>query len=475
MFIKNTAQLLLENLEESQKYLREIGINCIELALKAVKPKNLILESVKILDRKLFIKEDVFNLNEFNKIYVIGGGKASAEMAFALEELMEHFSIDYEGIINIPEGLEIKESEKTKKIELNFATHPIPNENGVNGTKRMLEFVKKSTKNDLIIFLISGGGSALLPLPKAGITLTDLQEVNSLLLASGPSIHEINTVRKHLSDFKGGNLAKTIYNSGGATLISLIISDVVGNNLDSIASGPTVPDHTTFKDSVDILKKYNIENKVPQSVLYSLAQGLKNKSLENPKPNDPCFKTVHNYLIGSVKSAVQEIITYLKHDFVTNYFSDNIIGEARDFGKNLYTIISEKMNEIKIENFQKSIALIGSGELTVTIKGTGIGGRNQEMLLSFLDFVKDKDFKDNFLIIGANLDGIEGNSKAMGAIVDNFTLKQLAKRKLNTKKYLDNNDSNRFFKILNCEMITGPTGCNVNDLILILISKKDYN
>jgi len=472
MFIKNTAHLLLENLEESQRYLREIGIYCLEMALNAVKPKNLITNSVKIQDGKLIIKEDVFNLNEYNKILVIGAGKASAEMAYTLEEIMKNLSIEYEGIINIPEGLEIKESEKTKKIELNYATHPIPNENGVNGTKKMLEFVKKSSKKDLIICLISGGGSALLPLPKAGISLRDLQEMNSLLLASGASIHEINAVRKHLSDFKGGNLAKTLFNSSGATLISLIISDVVGNNLDSIASGPTVPDRTTFKDAIDILKKYNIHSKVPKSVINSLEQGIKNENLENPKSNDVCFRNVHNYLIGSVKSAVQEIITYLKHDFITNYFSDNIIGEASDFGRNLYSIISEQMNENDFENLQKSIALIGSGELTVTIKGAGIGGRNQEMLLSFLDFVNSKDFEDNFLVIGANLDGIEGNSKAMGAVVDNFTLKQIATRKLNTKEYLDNNDSNSFFKIINSEIITGPTGCNVNDLILILILKK---
>ena len=472
MFIKNTAHLLFEDLEESQRYLREIGIHCLEIALNAVKPKNLITNSVKIQDGKLIIKKDVFNLNEYNKILVIGGGKASAEMAYTLEEIIKNLSIEYEGIINIPEGLMLKESEKTKKIELNFATHPIPNKNGVNGTNKMLEFVKKSSKKDLIICLISGGGSALLPLPKAGITLKDLQEVNSLLLASGASIHEINAVRKHLSDFKGGNLAKALYNSSGATLISLIISDVVGNNLDSIASGPTVPDRTTFKDAIDILKKYSIHNKVPKLVINSLEQGLKNKSLENPKSNDPCFRNVHNYLIGSVKSAVQEIITYLKHDFITNYFSDNIIGEARDFGRNLYSIISKQNNENDFENLQKSIALVGSGELTVTIKGAGIGGRNQEMLLSFLDFVNGKDFEDNFLVIGANLDGIEGNSKAMGAVVDNFTLKQIATRKLNTKEYLDNNDSNSFFKIINSEIITGPTGCNVNDLILILILKK---
>jgi len=472
MFIKNTNQLLLENLEESQKHLREIGINCIELALNAVKPKNLILKSVQISNSKLIIKGDIFNLDEFKKIFFIGGGKACAEMAFTLEKMIKNIPIDYEGLINIPEGLKIEESKKTKKIKLNYATHPIPNENGMNGTKRMMEFVKMASHNDLIICLISGGGSALLPLPKAGITLTDLQEVNSLLLTSGASIHEINTIRKHLSEFKGGNLAKTLFNSSSAKLISLIISDVIGDNLDTIASGPTVPDQTTFKDAIEILKKYNIYSKIPKSVKYSLEQGLNDNSLENPKAHHPCFKNIYNYLIGSVKTAVQEIITHLKHNYIPDYFSDNIMGEASEFGKKLYQIISEQMNKNEFENQHKSIALIGSGELTVTIKGSGIGGRNQEMLLSFLNIVGNKEFKDKFLIIGGNLDGIEGNSKAMGALVDNFTLKQIAERKLNTKEYLDNNDSNSFFKMIKSEIITGPTGCNVNDIVLILISKK---
>ncbi|MFX1444435.1 MAG: glycerate kinase [Promethearchaeota archaeon] len=472
MFIKNTSQLLSGNLDKSQRYLREIGLNCLEKALNAVKPKNLIANSVKVRDAKLIIYDEIFNLNRFHKIIIIGGGKASAEMAYALETLMINGPIDIEGIINIPEGLNIKDSEKTHKIELNYATHPIPNENGVYGTKKMLNYIKNSSKEDLIICLISGGGSALLPLPKEGISLMDLQDVNSLLLASGASIHEINAVRKHLSDFKGGNLAKILFNSSNATLISLIISDVIGDNLDTIASGPTVPDQTTFKDAIDIIKKYGIYFKVPKSIINSLEQGFSDNSLENPKTNHPCFKSIHNYLIGSVKTAVQEIITSLKQDFITNYFSDNIMGEARDFGKKLNSIISERMNKNEFENLQKNVALIGTGELTVTIKGTGTGGRNQEMLLSFLDFLDNKELKDNFLIIAANLDGIEGNSKAMGALVDSFILKQIAERKLNTKEYLDNNDSNSFFKIINSEIITGPTGCNVNDLILILISKK---
>ncbi|MFW9946417.1 MAG: glycerate kinase [Candidatus Odinarchaeota archaeon] len=467
MFVKNTSQLLSVNDYKSQKLLREIGLNCLENALNAVKPENLMRKSIKIQDDKLIIKDDVFNLKDYDKIYIIGGGKASAEMAYTLEQIISNYSFNYEGIINVPEGLEIKQFGISKKIMLNLATHPIPNENGVKGTKKMLELIKETTNKDLLICLISGGGSALLPSPKNGITLRDLQETNSLLLTSSISIHEINTVRKHLSNFKGGNLAKTIFNYSGATLITLIISDVVGDDLDSIASGPTVPDRSTFKDAIDILKKYDLYQKIPDSVRKLLNKGLIDKSLENPKTNDKCFNKVYNYLIGSVKLAVHMVIAYLKNEFHTNYFSDKISGDANDFGRNLYHIISQEIKKYK--SIKKSISLIGSGELTVTIKGKGIGGRNQQALLSFLDFIRNKDVNYKFLIIGANLDGIEGNSKAMGALIDNFTLKELKKKNLNSKKYLDNNDSNSLFKILKSEIITGPTGCNVNDLMLVLL------
>ncbi|MFX0179565.1 MAG: glycerate kinase [Candidatus Hodarchaeota archaeon] len=466
MFIKNASQLLSVKDYKSQKFLREIGLNCLEKALNAVKPENLMRKSIKIQDDKLIIKDKVFNLKDYDKIYIIGGGKASAEMAYTLEQIMLDFPINYEGIINVPEGLEIKQF-GTTKIELNFATHPIPNEGGVKGTKKMLELIRKTSNKDLLICLISGGGSALLPLPKNGITIRDLQETNSLLLTSSIPIQEINTVRKHLSNFKGGNLAKMLFNYSGATLITLIISDVVGDNLDSIASGPTVPDRSTFKDAVDILKKYDLYQKIPESVRKILNKGRIDKSLENPKPNNECFSKVHNYLIGSVKLAVHEIIVYLKDEFHTNYFSNKISGEANDFGRNLYHIIVQEIKKYK--NIKRGICLIGSGELTVSIKGKGIGGRNQQALLSFLDFIINKDVNYKFLIIGANLDGIEGNSLAMGALIDNFTLKELKKKHLNTKKYLDSNDSNSLFKILQSEIITGPTGCNVNDLMLVLL------
>jgi glycerate-2-kinase len=353
---------------------------------------------------------------------------------------------------------------------MNLASHPIPDESGLSGTKRMFKLIDNTTKDDLIIFLLSGGGSALLTMPKQNITLADLQATNSLLLASGASIHEINTVRKHLSDFKGGNLAKKVYDSSKANVIALMISDVVGNNLESIASGPTIPDLTTFKESYGVLEKFELINKVPSSVIQLIEHGMNDPTLNIPLVKPNYFKSVHNYLIGSVESSVIGISDYLRElNFIVDYFSNEIVGEAAVFGKELFNFISHKLQDLVEKSKKQKVALIGTGELTVTIKGKGIGGRNQEMLLNFLNHVKDKKIDYNFLIIGVNLDGIEGNSMAMGALVDDVLLTQIIKNKTNFESYLKNNDSNSFFKMLNSEIITDATGINVNDLLLILI------
>ncbi len=471
MVVKNLSQLTPKSLDKLTLELRNVGLEALEVAIKAVEPSKLIQNSVKAIDGKLNIQNDKFDLNKFSNIFLIGGGKASAQMSLALEKILnKQPKIKCEGLINIPEGQKIRNYGPSSKIRMNRASHPIPNENGLTGTKEMVKIVENATKNDLIICLISGGGSALLPLPKQGITLEDLQKVNSLLLASGASIQEINTIRKHLSDFKGGNLAKKVHNTSKATLITLIISDVVGNNLDSIASGPTVPDLTTYSQAYGVLKKYSLNDKVPSSVKKVIEKGLSDPRLENPKERDVCFTTIYNYLIGSVDLAVKEVSAYLKDfNFIIDYFTNEIVAKAVDFGKELHELISMKLKPYAKKLGKHKLALIGTGELTVTIKGKGVGGRNQEMLLSFLDNAKNKEINYKFLIVGANLDGIEGNSKAMGALIDNVSLNQINNEKIKTKSYLENNDSNSFFKLLKSEIITGPTGINVNDLLLILI------
>ncbi|MFW9828950.1 MAG: glycerate kinase [Candidatus Thorarchaeota archaeon] len=471
-YIKNKSQLLSQKLSKNQIPLRKIGLEALEKAISAVKPENLMREAIKIHKRTLFVENDEFDLREFDKIYIIGGGKATAEMAWYLEKMLSKMKdLDYKGIINVPEMQKKELKFKYNKISINFTSHPIPNEAGLIGTKAMLQLIEQSSKKDLVICLISGGGSALLPLPKYNITLKDLQKINSLLLASGASINEINIIRKHISEFKGGNLAKKLYNSSKAKLITLIISDVMADDLGSIASGPTVPDITTFQDAFDILKKYKLLHKIPSSIKQHIEKGINEKDLETPKVDDICFTNVHNYLIGTVNYAVKEVRSFLSDkNFQFHYFSNEIKGEAKLFGINLYNTIYQYLTDnLNLINHKK-IALVGTGELTVTIKGKGIGGRNQEMLLSFLNTIKDKKFDNNFLVIGANLDGIEGNSKAMGALVDNYSLELICSQKLNPEEFLLENDSNTFFNKLGCEIVTGPTGCNVNDLILILLS-----
>ncbi|MHA1688514.1 MAG: glycerate kinase type-2 family protein [Promethearchaeota archaeon] len=470
--MKNNSQLLVDVQTENALYLRKIALEALERALEAIKPSNLIQKTLSFRKFKLRVLEQEFSLNKNGTIYIIGGGKAAAEMAFALEELLLKNAWDrYEGIINIPEGLEIDSFHDKSKIKLNRASHPIPNMNGVQGVKEMMSLIEKSREEDVIICLITGGGSALLPLPREGISLKDLQVVNAKLLACGASIQEINTIRKHLSAFKGGNLAKKVHKTSRAKLITLIISDVIGDPLDVIASGPTVPDRSFFEDALKILKKYNILEAIPFSTRQLIEEGAKGKREETPKENDACFQKVYNFLIGSVKVAINNIVPFLEQEeFQADYFSDEISGEARKFGKILFNKFKTEyhvFNEKKA--YLKKQALIGSGELTVTIKGKGIGGRNQEMLLSFIKEAISHAINRDFLILSANLDGIEGNSEAMGALVDNLILEQTNQLGLNPDKYLEDNDSNSFFKKVQSELISGPTGCNVNDLLICLI------
>lgn len=471
ILIKNSHKILAQPLTEDEIQIRKRGLKCLELAIKAVRPSRLIENALKVQNRTLNIEDDSFHLDQYENIYIIGGGKATAEMAFTLTKICEEqVNIqDIKGYINIPEGLEIEENDKPKSITINYATHPIPNESGMNGVKEMMNLVQKANANDLIFCLISGGGSALMPLPRENITLEELKEVNSLLLESGASIQEINAIRKHLSRFKGGNLAKVVHQSDGATLIALIISDVIGDDLDSIASGPTVPDSTTFQDAINVLKRYDLWDQVADSIKSTLENGVKENSLENPKEGDSCFTNVYNYLIGSVKESINHVSEFLQQEgYETEYFSDDISGEAKEFGEELFDIIEENKEKMEEEHIAKK-ALLGSGELTVTIHSDGIGGRNQEMLVSLLDYCIDNPIDFNFLVIGANLDGIEGNSKAMGGLIDSALIDLVREKYINLEAYLLNNDSNSFFKKVNTELITGLTGCNVNDIVIVLI------
>ena len=469
-FVKNYDEILNSSLNNSVHVLRKLALDCLEIGISSVLPKEMIIKSIRIDNAILSIGQNRYDLKKYDTIYIIGGGKASAEMSYAIEQMLKKVKdISYKGIINVPIDTPYKNLNLSDKIVINEANHPIPDEMGFLGTKNMIELISKSTKNDLFIILISGGGSALLTLPKNGISLEDLKKMNELLLNSGASIQEINTIRKHVSEFKGGNLARKIYETSNGQVICLIISDVVGNELDMIASGPTVPDSTNYKDAIKVLEKYELYDKFPSSITEVIEAGKNNPKMENPKEGDPCFQNVLNVLIGSVEIAIKAITNYLESSsFKVHKLKYPFQGEARNYGSFLACYLMRKLDE---DRLIKPNALIGSGELTVTITGKGKGGRNQEMLLSILNALLNGNLKKHFLVLGVNLDGIEGNSKAMGALIDNQVCSEIIKKNLNLESYLAENDSNSFFQEVKTQIITGPTGVNVNDIILLFTQK----
>ena len=456
--IKNYEKLIKNGLTQKDRDARHIALNCILTALNAVNPKKAVFNNVKLRENLLVIGRYKFDLTEYRNIYVLGGGKASGLMAEAIEEILGDKITS--GVINVLKGTE--KMVKTKKIKINGATHPIPGEEGVNSTKAMLEIARKAGKDDLIIALISGGGSALMPCPADPVTLEDKKIVTNLLLKCGATINEINVVRKHLSEFKGGQLAKTAY---PATLVSLIISDVVGDPLDIIASGPTVPDSSTFQDAYNVLKKYNLLNKIPENIKKRIQLGLSGKIEETPKPGDKIFRNVHNILIASNRTACIAAVKKARELGINSMLlSTYIEGEARHVGAVLAGLAKE------IHNYdtpvKKPAVIVCGGETTVTVVGNGKGGRNQELALGSALKISGLN---GIVIASVGTDGKDGTSDAAGAIVDGQTLKRAQKLGLDATKYLADNNSYMFFKKLGDAIFTGTTGTNVNDLIIIAV------
>ena len=420
----------------------------LEVAVESVRPSALVRRAVKF-DKKLSVRDvhgRIISLRKFERVYVVGGGKATAGMACAVCSIL-HGRVAG-GAITIPYG----NKTKIKGISVTHASHPVPDLSGMEGTKKILKVLRKARQDDLVFVLISGGGSALMPLPAPGVSLADKQRITNLLLRSGASIQGINAVRKHLSAVKGGQLLRHIDSS--CPVVSLVLSDVVGDDLGVIASGPTCPDSSTFADALKILKKYNIKS--PDAALEHIARGAKGEIEETLKPHDPIFSRVHNLLIGSNSIACANAASYLKKRGVqAAHIGSEFDGEARDFGAFLARLASDLGN--------RPFAVVAGGETTVRLNRSknGIGGRNQEAALACMMDLRRHDVA--LACIGT--DGIDGNSDAAGALVSPKTV-TLAK-KLDLKKYLDNHDSYHAFKKLCSLIFTGYTGTNVNDIAII--------
>jgi glycerate-2-kinase len=454
--IKNKEQLIKNGETQLNQKARTLALKSLECALNAVDARRIIKSKVLLKNSTLNVDEYSFDLKKFKNIYVIGGGKAGGSMAKALEEILgNHITI---GIVNVPRG----SRSKTAIVKLHEASHPIPDEAGVEGTRRMLGLVEQARKDDLVICLISGGGSSLMPLPRDEISIADKREITNTLLKSGANINEINTVRKHISDFKGGWLAKKAY---PATILNLILSDVVGDPLDFIASGPTVPDSTTFGDAINVLEKYDLWNKTPASIRKVLSDGEKGIIPETPKASDEAFKKVFNVVVGNNRFASITAREQLKSKGLnTLLLTATLEGEAHHVGVMLASIAREvSMSENPIS---KPAGIIAGGETTVTVTGKGLGGRNQEIALAAARKLKDMD---GVVVASLSTDGIDGPTDAAGAIVDGKTLARAAKTSLTPEKYLLENDSYHFFSKLDDLIVTGPTGTNVNDISMIVV------
>ena len=454
--ISNKEQLVQNGETQRDKTARELALMSLEAALKAADPKQIIRSRLLLTDSVLKVGDFSFDLDKFKSVYVVGGGKASGSMAEALEQLLGKRIAG--GFVNVLHG----SPKKTRIIKLHGANHPVPDEAGVEGTRKMLDLVEGATADDLVICLISGGGSSMMPLPREGISVPDKRQITDFLLKSGATITEINTVRKHISEFKGGWLAKKAY---PATVLNLILSDVVGDPLDFIASGPTVPDSTTFSDATAVLRKYGLWNKAPASVVNVLSDGERGLVPETPKANDESFKKVHNVVVGNCRLASQAACTALKSAGLNAILLTSMLeGEARHVG----TVFSSIIHELSTSNnpVHKPGAVVAGGETTVTVMGRGKGGRNQEVALGAA--VK-LDGLDGAVVVSLTTDGVDGPTDAAGAIADGKTLSRAKKMGLSPQKFLADNDSYSFFSKIGDLIFTGPTGTNVNDISLMIV------
>jgi hydroxypyruvate reductase len=350
------------------------------------------------------------------------------------------------------------------RIEVVEAGHPIPDRTGLAAGQRVLDLIKKAGERDLVIVLLSGGASALLPAPVEGVSLTDKQVVTTLLLRSGATIQEINAVRKHVSHLKGGNMATA---AAPATVLTLVLSDVVGNDLAGIGSGPTVPDPTTFHDAMAILHHYDLWDKIPQAIKDHLVQGSRSGSSETPKPNHPAFAKVHNVIIGDVRVALDAAAAQARRlGFHPVILSSSLTGEAREVARVFGSIIREIVAADR--PVKRPAALLAGGETTVTVRGTGAGGRCQEFTLALaLEIAGLK----KVTVFACGTDGSDGSTDAAGAVADGATLERAQALGMQPQRFLDQNDSYTFFHSLAQTLQTGPTRTNVTDLYCALIGK----
>lgn len=447
-------------------------VGIFNAGIDGVNPDLFLHRSLRLNDEILHVQtvdyEATFDLKKYKQIFVVGFGKASAKMAAGLETLLDDRIT--KGIIVTKYG----HSADLMFLEVVEAGHPIPDANGLLGAKKIMDLAHQACENTLFISLISGGGSALIPMPfqysgdnlSFKLSLQEKQQVTQVLLDCGATINEINCIRKHLSGIKGGRLSQAI---APATSLNLILSDVVGDRLDAIASGTTAPDRSSFEDMKHIIQKYAIKKRMPTIALGILNAGLNKQIKETPSVDCNCFSNTHNVLIGT--NAIALHAAKKKADslgFETSILTSELTGEAKEVAKVLLAMAKQKRKAAG--NSKQSICILSGGETTVTIKGTGKGGRNQEMALSMMvEMAADPDRVANIYFLSAGTDGNDGPTDAAGAFACSNLLHDVEKRKLNLISYLNNNDAYHLFEEISGLFKTGPTNTNVCDVQIFLI------
>lgn len=432
---------------------RTTALEIMRSALKAADPYLAVKKNIKVDGNRLVVSGRTFPIE--GKIYLLAFGKAACSMTRAVIDILEG-KIE-EGVIITKYGY-AKNCPRLKKLRVVEAGHPVPDENSLLGGKLGLELAEKVGEKDILLVLISGGGSALFLLPEKGITLKGKIRTNELLLKSGAKIYEINTVRKHISAVKGGKLAKRVK----GTVISLILSDVVGDPLEAIASGPTVKDPTTFEDAYRILRLYGVWEKLPKSVRGHIELGLEEKAEETLKEDLP---NVHNFIVGSNTIACEAALAKAKElGYNALLLTTTLEGEAREIALAIGSIVQEVARYDR--PVPKPAVLIAGGEWTVTIEGeAGLGGPNQEFALSVVRKIEGL----NAAVLAVDTDGTDGPTDAAGGIVDGRTIEKLRKEGIDVEEALRKHDAYHALERAGALLKTGPTGTNVNSLVIAVV------
>ncbi|MFW6131909.1 MAG: glycerate kinase type-2 family protein, partial [Candidatus Aminicenantaceae bacterium] len=421
-------------------------------ALRAVSPEKLIADGIEMKGNILAIKGKNFDLSLYKNIYVIAFGKSAPYMAKSLFKIIGQ-SINKSIVLSLP-----KISVSLPDATVIPASHPVPDKGSLEAAKRILMLVQNAGKEDLVIHLISGGGSAQLCFPSGGISLEDKVGVTDKLLKAGASIYEMNVVRKHISRIKGGRLAQAAF---PATVMNIIISDVVGNDLGTIASGPVHWDLSTHRDAFKVLEKYCLWDKISESVRKVIDKGIKGEFIETLKKDSFLFKNIHNFIIGDNRLALNKASRKAEElGFKTVILTTSEQKEARDSARYYSALLGDIL--LSGKTFPQPLCLLGGGELTVTVKGKGKGGRNQEFVLACLAELQNEiKEQPGWLILSLGTDGIDGNTDAAGAWIDCFCWKKSKRLLLDPHEFLYNNDSYHFFEQTGHLIKTGLTHTNV--------------